>query len=97
LDPIQKSPCIFIAPAEETSQDEYQNISCVVGLGWKQVDLAAAISVDFSYPIEQSDISEIERGVRGVRDFELKYFSEVLGVSSDWLLGGSSDDSSSKE
>lgn len=61
-------------------------------LKWKQVELAAAISVDFSYPIEQSDISEIERGVRGVKDFELKYFSEVLGVSADWLLGGEHDE-----
>jgi transcriptional regulator with XRE-family HTH domain len=54
---------------------------------WDQVELAAALAVDYGLKLEQSDISEIERGVRGVRDFELKAISLVFGVSADWLLG----------
>lgn len=53
-----------------------------------QVELAAAIFVDFELPMDQSDISEIERRVRGVKDFELHAFAIVLGVSPAWLLTG---------
>lgn len=54
--------------------------------GWGQVELAAALNVDYGIKIEQSDISEIERRIRGVKDFELKAFANVFGVSADWLL-----------
>lgn len=54
--------------------------------GWGQVELAAAIHVDHGVKLEQSDISEIERRVRGVKDYELKAFASVFGVSADWLL-----------
>lgn len=37
--------------------------------------------------VDQSDISRIERGERPVWDYEVRAFSEVLGVSADWLLG----------
>jgi transcriptional regulator with XRE-family HTH domain len=56
--------------------------------GWQQVELAAAIYIDFKIKFEQSDISEIERGVRAVKDFEVEAFSRVLGVSPIWLLRG---------
>jgi transcriptional regulator with XRE-family HTH domain len=59
--------------------------------GWAQVELAAALSVDWQVDLDQSDISEIERGARAVRDFELKAFASVFGVSADWLLGGNFD------
>jgi transcriptional regulator with XRE-family HTH domain len=59
---------------------------------WGQVELAAAINVDYGIKIEQSDISEIERCVRSVKDFELKAFAEIFGVSADWLLGGNPND-----
>lgn len=55
---------------------------------WGQVELAAALFVDHGIEIEQSDVSEIERQARGVKDFELKALAAVLGVSADWLLGG---------
>lgn len=55
-------------------------------LGYKQVDLAAALSVDHKIEIDQSDISEIERGARGVKDFELKALAEIFEVSADYLL-----------
>jgi transcriptional regulator with XRE-family HTH domain len=57
-------------------------------LGWQQVDLAAALNVDFRIKLEQSDISEIERQVRSVKDYELDAIARVLGVSPMWLLRG---------
>lgn len=53
-----------------------------------QVELAAALVVDFNIKLDQSDISEIERGVRGVKDFELDAIAYVLNVSPLWLLRG---------
>lgn len=57
-------------------------------LGWDQNELAAALQVEFEIKLDQSDISEIERQVRGVKDFELDAFSRVLAVSPEWLLRG---------
>ncbi len=55
-------------------------------MGLDQSELAAALQVDFQIKLDQSDISEIERQVRGVKDFELDAFSRVLAVSPEWLL-----------
>lgn len=55
--------------------------------GMDQIELAAALDVDHNIKLEQSDISEIERSIRGVKDFELKAFSTIFGVSADNLLG----------
>lgn len=57
-------------------------------LGWDQSELAAALSVDFDIKLVQSDISEIERQKRGVKDFELDAIARVLGVTPEWLLRG---------
>lgn len=57
-------------------------------IGWDQNELAAALEVDFQIKIDQSDISEIERQKRGVKDFELDAFSRLLGVTPEWLLRG---------
>jgi transcriptional regulator with XRE-family HTH domain len=57
-------------------------------LGWQQNDLAAALEVDFNIKLDQSDISEIERQKRGVKDFELDAISRLLRVSPVWLLRG---------
>ena len=54
--------------------------------GMGQVELAAALMVDHGIKMDQSDISEIERGVRGVRDHELKAFASIFDVSADLLL-----------
>jgi hypothetical protein len=51
-----------------------------------QVELAEALNVDCGLSFAQSDISEIERQVRGVKDFELKSLALVLQVSTDELL-----------
>ena len=57
-------------------------------MGWDQNELAAALQVDFKIKLDQSDISEIERQVRGVKDFELNAISRLLDVSPEWLLRG---------
>lgn len=57
-------------------------------MGWDQKKLAAALQVDFQIKLDQSDISEIERQVRGVKDFELDAISRLLEVSPEWLLRG---------
>lgn len=56
--------------------------------GIAQVDLAAALSVEFGIDITQSDISEIERGIRAVRDYELDAIAKALEINPLWLLRG---------
>ena len=53
-----------------------------------QAELAAAMKVDFEIKIDRSDISEIERGVRGLKDYELIAIAKILNVSPVWLLCG---------
>ncbi|KKJ01401.1 helix-turn-helix domain-containing protein [Prochlorothrix hollandica] len=62
-------------------------------LGLDQADVAAALSVDYQINLDQSDISEIERQKRGVKDFELDALAKVLLVDPVWLLRGSDEDS----
>ena len=52
----------------------------------RQEDLAARIQLK-GINMERDSINRIEIGTRFVSDFELKVFSEVLGVSVNWLLG----------
>lgn len=52
----------------------------------RQEDLAARIQIK-GINMDRDSISRIEIGTRFVSDFELKVFSEVLGVSVNWLLG----------
>lgn len=49
-----------------------------------QSDLAARMQVA-GITLERDSISRIEIGTRFVADYELKAFSEVLGVSMEWL------------
>ena len=52
----------------------------------RQEDLAARIQIK-GINMERDSISRIEIGTRFVSDFELNVFSDVLGVSVNWLLG----------
>lgn len=54
----------------------------------KQVDLSAALSVDFEIEISQKALSRLERGVRPVKDIELVALAKLLGVDVMWLLFG---------
>lgn len=56
--------------------------------GLDQVELAAALNVDHGVKLEQSDISEIERQVRCIKDYELDAIAKVLDVDPIWLLRG---------
>lgn len=53
-----------------------------------QVDLSEALKSDFNLIVEQSDISEIERGIRGVKDFELDAIAQILEIDPTQLLRG---------
>lgn len=53
-----------------------------------QVDLAAALSVDYNIEMSQSMISAVERGTRAITDIELVAFAKVLEVKTSWLLFG---------
>lgn len=57
-------------------------------IGYGQIDLAVALETDFEIKLDQSDISEIERGVRGIKDFELDSIARILNVNPIWLLRG---------
>lgn len=52
-----------------------------------QADLAAKMQVE-GIIIERESISRIEIGTRLITDYEILYFSKVLGVSIDWLMDG---------
>lgn len=54
-----------------------------------QSDLAAQIQIQ-GVTMERDSISRIEIGTRFVTDYELKIFSEVLGVSMEWLTNNTS-------
>lgn len=54
----------------------------------KQVELAAALSVDHGIEITQKGISNIEIGVRRVTDIELAALAKTLDVSITWLIFG---------
>jgi len=56
--------------------------------GLDQVELAAALNVDYGIKLEQSDISEIERQVRLLKDYELDAIAKVLDIDPVWLLRG---------
>jgi transcriptional regulator with XRE-family HTH domain len=58
----------------------------------KQVDLAAALSVDHKIEITQKGISNVEIGLRRVTDIELVALAKTLDVSATWLLYGDKKD-----
>ncbi len=54
--------------------------------GLKQVDLAVAMTEECDITMNQSDISDIERGTRSVKDFELVGFADILEESILWFV-----------
>lgn len=58
-----------------------------------QLELATALNVDFGIEMNQFSISQLERGSRFVKDFELVALAEILDVSTNWLLFGEKKES----
>jgi transcriptional regulator with XRE-family HTH domain len=56
--------------------------------GLDQVELSAALNVEHGIKLEQSDISEIERQVRSLKDYELDAIAKVMDIDPVWLLRG---------
>ncbi|MEM6840397.1 MAG: helix-turn-helix transcriptional regulator [Cyanobacteria bacterium P01_C01_bin.120] len=56
-----------------------------------QVDLAAALAVEYDLDISQADISKIEHNQRILRDYELRAIAQVLEVSMDALANNDGD------
>ena len=54
--------------------------------GWTQDTMAAKLQLA-GLQMGQMAVSRIETGKRVVPDFELPVIAEVLGVTTDWLLG----------
>ena len=55
--------------------------------GLSQVELAASMCVDQGISMERATISQIERGLRSVKDKEIDAFCDVLKVTPNWLFG----------
>jgi transcriptional regulator with XRE-family HTH domain len=56
-------------------------------LGLSQDQLSGRLA-KLGITIDRAGISKIETGIRGIYDFELKAFANILKVSTDWLLEG---------
>ena len=54
-----------------------------------QVEISAALEVEHNIRLSQSDISEIERGERGIKDYELDAIASILEIDPTWLMRGS--------
>jgi transcriptional regulator with XRE-family HTH domain len=57
-------------------------------LRYDQLYLVVVLKEKHNVELSQSNISEIETGIRGVKDFELNAIADVLNVSPEWLLRG---------
>ena len=57
-----------------------------IQIGWTQDTMAAKLQLA-GLQTGQMAVSRIETGKRVVPDFELPVIAEVLGVTTDWLLG----------
>lgn len=54
--------------------------------GLDQAELAAELSMALDVEYSAQVVSKMERGMRAVRDKELKVLAEILGVSVDSLF-----------
>lgn len=55
--------------------------------GINQVDLAAALSIDYGIEMTQNLVSKIESGRRPVRDKELAAICTILNVTPNTIFG----------
>ena len=57
-----------------------------IKLGLSQEDVVATLSVDFEIDLDRSALGRIERGDRGIYDYELVALAKILKVSVSDLL-----------
>ncbi|MDX2073800.1 MAG: helix-turn-helix transcriptional regulator [Alphaproteobacteria bacterium] len=53
-----------------------------------QLELATALSEDCDLRVDQNSVSQMEKGDRFIKDFELVALAEVLDKHPMWLLFG---------
>ena len=56
--------------------------------GMNQLELATALSEDCDLRVDQNSVSQMEKGDRFIKDFELVALAEVLDKHPMWLLFG---------
>lgn len=59
-----------------------------VEMGMNQLELATALVEECGLRVDQNSISQLEKGDRFVKDFEIIALSEVLNKHPMWLLFG---------
>ena len=59
-----------------------------VAADMKQVEVRAALSVDYDIHITQTGLSDIENGRRMVSDIELDTFAKLFDLNPLWFLYG---------
>ena len=52
-----------------------------------QVEFAAILCVDYKLKLERVQISQIERGIRSVKDKELDILAKALKTTPNYLMG----------
>lgn len=56
--------------------------------GMNQLELATALSEEHDLRVDQNSISQMEKGDRFIKDFELIALADVLDKNPMWLLFG---------
>ncbi len=56
--------------------------------GMNQLELATALSEECALRVDQNSVSQMEKGDRFIKDFELIALAEVLDKHPMWLLFG---------
>lgn len=59
-----------------------------VEMGMNQLELATALVEECGLRVDQNSISQLEKGARFVKDFEIIALAEVLDKHPMWLLFG---------
>lgn len=54
--------------------------------GMMQVDLSAALEIDFNIIINQKGISKIENGIRAVRDVEIRALCKIFNKDANYFF-----------
>jgi hypothetical protein len=56
--------------------------------GMNQLELATALAEEYDLRVDQNSISQLEKGDRFVKDFEIVALADLLDKNPLWLLYG---------